>query len=149
MKKYYEMKLTDFKHGWDEELQEAIAEFPEGEKLTYNYGKGDVIYYYNPIKYYNLLFNEYDKASAEINGIIDKGIAVKDLPRLIELDFRLHKIVNEYVFDDCDYSCLSERDDFTFFNRLEFEYEDEYHDYFRNEYGSALFVEFEDEGTTA
>lgn len=121
--KLYEMSLSDFDCGWQDMLDEAKVKYSNGEIMVHEYFDGNKekkeVYYFNPVKYFDLLNNEFEKAKSELRDILDKGISVENISRLIYLDISLAKIVSEYEFDDGDFSCLSETEDLKFKDFIE------------------------------
>lgn len=146
--KYYEMKLSDFELAWKEELQEAKEKYPNGDIGEIEYDtkddKGKRIkkietYYYDPIKYYNLLHKEYDETCSKMKEIITKGISVDDLPNLVKLEFKLAQIIFEYECEPLGWDCLAETDEYSFDDRLELDSGD-YEYYFKNQDSRKLLV---------
>ena len=100
-KKFYQMNITDFKCGWEETLQQAQKDFPNGTvmKLQDYVPSEEISIFYNPVGTYNKIIERWSTLCIEVKAIVDGGIKIEDLPKLLQLEILIYDLVLEYMLD--------------------------------------------------
>lgn len=104
-KKFYQMKLTDFKCGWADSLKQAEEEFPEGTIIVVQAFfpddniDGNMDVFYDPVGTYNKMVKSWDELCIKVKTIVSRGIKIEDLPELLKLDILLYDIYLEFIED--------------------------------------------------
>lgn len=127
--KFYEMELTDFNLGWEDQLKEAKEKCPKGRFFIV---EGQKVWY-APINTYNSMIKDYDDIAARMRQIISKGIKISDLSELLKLDILLYDLVFDWTED-------AEYDLFGYYEKKKIENieSDEYELYFDKDFNSDI-----------